>query len=319
MMRDFRRLLLAVATCATVAVSAAAPLRAAAPDPITINLGVQPGDSTGEGFYAQDMGFFKDAGLDVKVTLLLNGPALTSAMASGAIDVAVASVGVVATAHEHGLTMRYIAPGAMYSGPPPTTALVVAKDSTVKTAADLNNTTIAVNGLKDLTQFTTEAWLDKNGADLKTIKYIEIPFSEMAAAVQQHRVAAALMNEPFLSAAKGIVRQLGNAQGAIGPKFLIMGWFANDSWISKNAEAIRRFRVAMQRTAVWANSHQTESGAILLKYLKLDPDVEKAMTRATYDTSGTLNPAYMQPVIDAAAKYGTLTKSFPASELIASP
>jgi hypothetical protein len=70
---------------------------------------------------------------------------------------------------------------------------------------------------------------------------------------------------------------------------------------------------------VWANSHQTESGAILLKYLKLDPDVAKAMTRATYDTSGTLNPSYMQPVIDAAAKYGTLTKSFPASELIASP
>jgi NitT/TauT family transport system substrate-binding protein len=315
----FRRLLLAVTACATLAFSAAGPLRAAPVDPITINLGVQPGDSTGEGFYAQDMGFFKDAGLDVKITLLLNGPALTSAMASGAIDVAVASVGVVATAHEHGLTMRYIAPGAMYSGPPPTTTLVVAKDSPVKTASDLNNTTIAVNGLKDLTQFTTEAWLDKNGADLKTIKYIEIPFSEMAAAVQAHRVSAALMNEPFLSAAKGIVRQLGNAQSAIAPKFLIMGWFANDSWIAKNAEAIRRFRTAMQHTAVWANSHRTESGAILLKYMKLDPDVANTMTRATYDTSGTLNPAYMQPVIDAAAKYGTLTKSFPASELIASP
>src|ERR1700735_399010 len=108
---DFRRLLLAVAACAALAVSAAASLRAASPDPITINLGVQPGDSTGEGFYAQDMGFFKDAGLDVKVTLLLNGPALTSAMASGAIDVAVASVGVGATAPEHGLARRYITPG----------------------------------------------------------------------------------------------------------------------------------------------------------------------------------------------------------------
>jgi NitT/TauT family transport system substrate-binding protein len=316
---DFRRLFLAVATCATLAVAAATPLRAAPSDPISINLGIQPGDSTAEGFYAQDMGFFKDAGLDVKITLLLNGPALTSAMASGALDVAVASVGVVATAHEHNLPMRYIAPGAMYSGPPPTTTLVVAKDSTFKTGSDLNNTTIAVNGLKDLTQFTTEAWLDKNGADLKTIKYIEIPFSEMGVAVAQHRVAAALMNEPFLEAAKPITREIGNAQSAIAPKFLIMGWFANDAWIAKNGEAIRRFRIAMQKTAIWANSHQTESGAILLKYMKLDPAVAKSMTRATYDTSGTLNPAYMQPVIDAAAKYGTLTKSFPATELIASP
>jgi NitT/TauT family transport system substrate-binding protein len=317
MIVDFRRLVLTVAAAGILTSTAAAPSGAAAADPIAINLGVQPGDSTGEGFYAQEMGFFKDAGLDVKITLLLNGPALTSAMASGALDVAVASVGVVATAHEHNLPMKYIAPAAMYSGPPPTTTLVVAKDSTVKTGADLNNTVIAVNGLKDLTQFTTEAWLDKNGADLKTIKYIEIPFSEMAVAVQQHRVAAALMNEPFLEAAKPIVREIGNAQSAIAPKFLIMGWFANESWIAKNPEAIRRFRIAMQKTAIWANAHHTESGAILLKYLKLDPDVAKNMTRATYDTSGTMNPAFMQPVIDAAAKYGTLTKSFPATELIA--
>jgi NitT/TauT family transport system substrate-binding protein len=315
----FRRFACITAALGLLIAAAAPAPAAAAPEPIAINLGIQPGDSTAEGFYAQDMGFFKEAGLNVTITLLLNGPALTSAMASGAVDVAVASVGVVATAHEHGLTMKYFAPGAMYSGPPPTTALVVAKDSPVKAAADLNNTTIAVNGLKDLTQFTTEAWLDKNGADLKTIKYIEIPFSEMAAAVQAHRVSAALMNEPFLEAGGAVTRELGNAQGAIAPKFLIMGWFANDAWIAKNPEAVRRFRSAIQKTAIWANAHHDKSAEILLKYLKLDPDVAKNMRRAAYDTSGTLNPGLMQPVIDAAARYGTLTKSFPATELIAQP
>lgn len=316
MIAPCRRFVLAAAAAALVC-TMAVPSGAAPGDPIAINLGIQPGDSTAEGFYAADMGFFKDAGLDVKITLLLNGPALTSAMASGALDIAVASVGVVATAHEHNLPVKYIAPGAMYSGAPPTTTLVVAKDSTVKTGADLNNTVIAVNGLKDLTQFTTMAWLDKNGADLKTVKFIEIPFSEMAIAVQQHRVAAALLNEPFLEAAKPIVRELGNAQSAIASKFLIMGWFANESWIEKNPEAVRRFRSAIQKTAVWANAHHDQSAAILLKYLKLQPEVAKNMTRATYDTSGTMNPAFMQPVIDTAAKYGTLAKSFPAQELIA--
>jgi NitT/TauT family transport system substrate-binding protein len=316
---DVRRLLLGAAAAAMVCSAPAQSATPAPSDPIVINLGVQPGDSTGEGFYAQDMGFFKDAGLDVRITLLLNGPALTSAMASGALDVAVASVGVVATAHEHNLPVKYIAPGAMYSGAPPTTTLVVAKDSPVKTGADLNNSVMAVNGLKDLTQFTTEAWLDKNGADLKTIKFIEIPFSEMAVAVQQHRVSAALMNEPFLEAAKPVTRELGNAQSAIAPKFLIMGWFANTSWIDKNPEAVRRFRSAIQKTAQWANTHHDQSAQILLKYMKLQPEIAKNMTRATYDTSGTMNPTFMQPVIDAAAKYGTLTKSFPATELIAQP
>jgi NitT/TauT family transport system substrate-binding protein len=315
---DFKRLGL-IAAASALLCSVATPAPAAPADPIAINLGIQPGDATAEGFYAQDMGFFKDAGLDVKITILLNGPALTSAMASGALDVAVASVGVVATAHEHNLPVKYIAPGAMYSGFPPTTTLIVAKDSTVTKGSDLNGATIAINGLKDLTQFTTMAWLDKNGADLKTVKFIEIPFSEMAIAVQQHRVAAALLNEPFLEAAKPIARELGNAQSAIAPKFLIMGWFANESWIDKNPDAVRRFRAAIQKTAQWANTHHDESAAILLKYLKLAPEVAKNMTRATYDTSGTMNPTFMQPVIDTAAKYGTLTKTFPAQELIAKP
>jgi NitT/TauT family transport system substrate-binding protein len=313
-----RRLGLAVAAI-VLTLSIASPAAVAAPDPITINVGIQPGDATAEGFYAQDMGFFKDAGLDVKLTFLLNGPALTSALASGALDLAVASVGVVATGHEHGLPLKYVAPAAMYTGAPPTTTLVVAKDSTVKDAADLNNTTIAINGLRDLTQFTTMAWLDKHGADLKTIKFIEIPFSEMAVAVQQHRVSAALLNEPFLEAAKPTTRELGNAQSAIGPRFLIMGWFGNESWIQNNPEAVRRFRNAIQKTAQWANTHHDKSAEILLKYLKLQPEIAKTMTRAAYDTSGTMNPSLMQPVIDAAAKYGTLTKSFPASELIAQP
>jgi len=183
----------------------------------------------------------------------------------------------------------------------------------------LNGATIAINGLKDLTQFTTMAWLDKNGADLKTVTFIEIPFSEMAIAVQQHRVAAALLNEPFLEAAKPIARELGNAQSAIAPKFLIMGRFADESWIDKNPDAVRRFRAAIQKTAQWANTHHDESAAILLKYLKLAPEVAKNMTRATYDTSGTMNPTFMQPVIDTAANDGTLTKTFPAQELIVKP
>ena len=137
--------------------------------------------------------------------------------------------------------------------------------------------------------------------------------------MQQHRVAAALLNEPFLEAAKPITRELGNAQSAIAPKFLIMGWFGNETWIQKNPEAVKRFQAAIKRTAEWANKNHDKSAEILLKYLKLSPDIAKTMTRATYDTSGTLNPAFMQPVIDTAAKYGTLTKTFPAQELIAKP
>jgi ABC-type nitrate/sulfonate/bicarbonate transport system substrate-binding protein len=76
---------------------------------LPLNLGVMGGDATAEGYYAQDMGFFKAEGLDVKMTTMLNGAALTSAMSSGALDIGIASVGVVAMAHEHNLPMRFAA------------------------------------------------------------------------------------------------------------------------------------------------------------------------------------------------------------------
>jgi NitT/TauT family transport system substrate-binding protein len=294
-----------------------APQHVRAADPLPLNLGVMPSDGTSEGFYAYDKGFFKAAGLDVKLTVMNNGAALTSALTSGDLDIAIASVGVVAMAHEHNLPMRFVAPSAVYTGPPDATVLMVPKDSTVKTGADLNNQIIAINGLKDLTQFTTSAWIDKNGGDVKTIKFVEIPFSEMATALQNHRVAAALMVEPFYEAARPIARVLGGASSAVAPKYLTMGWFATDGWSQKNAETVRRFRIAVQKAAVWANAHPAETAAILQEHSKLSADVLKTMIRAKFDTSGSVDPALVQPVIDTAAKYGSISKPFPAAEIIA--
>jgi len=316
MRRTTRRAATAVA--ATLFLAAAfTPLHVRAADPLPLNLGVMPSDGTAEGFYADDMGFFKAAGLDVKLTVMNNGAALTSALTAGDLDIAIASVGVVAMAHEHNLPMRFVAPSAIYEGPPDGTVLMVPKDSTVKSGADLNNQIVAINGLKDLTQFTTAAWIDKNGGDVKTIKFVEIPFSEMAVAMQNHRVAAALMVEPYIEAAKPVARVLGGAAGAVGSRYLTMGWFSTDGWSQKNAETIRRFRTAIQKAAVWSNAHPKETAAILLRHTKLSADAVRTMVRARFDTSGSVDPATVQPVIDTAAKYGSISKSFPAADIIA--
>lgn len=80
--------------------------RVDAADPITINLATLPGDPGSQPYYAQELGFFKAAGLDVKITLLQNGGSAVAALVSGALDVANATVGVIALAHEHGVPIR---------------------------------------------------------------------------------------------------------------------------------------------------------------------------------------------------------------------
>src|SRR6185312_2408628 len=177
--------------------------------PAVINLIQLPADNSAEVYYAQDLGYFKDAGLDVRVTSMTNSGAIIAARAGGAGDIGNSVIGSAAQAREKGIPVRFIAPAGLYVDATPTSALFVAKDSPIKTAADLEGKTVAVSGLNDLTYYATRAWIDKHGGDSSKVKYVELPFPAMNAAVEQHRVDAVYNIEPFMTAAAGELRILG--------------------------------------------------------------------------------------------------------------
>jgi NitT/TauT family transport system substrate-binding protein len=220
----------------------------------------------------------------------------------------------LAIAHQAGLDVTIIAPAGIYSSKEPTSAIVVAKNSTAKVAKDLNGQIIACNGIKNISQIGPEAWLDQHGADLASLKWTDMPFPEMPAALETGRVAAALIAEPVLSTAlaKG-ARVFANAYDGIAPSFMIGAWFTTGAWAKAHPDEVKRFQKAMFASAVWANAHRSESGAILSKYTKIV--FEPTMKRTTYGTK--MDAALMQPLIDATAKYGSIKASFPAIDLVA--
>ena len=56
-------------------------------------------------------------------------------------------------------------------------------------------------GLSDINSLAMSTWVDRNGGDSKTIKWVEVPGSAAAEAVAEHRVDFALINEPQLGLA----------------------------------------------------------------------------------------------------------------------
>jgi len=84
-----------------------------AADAVQLQLGAMPIDPSAEAFYGQDQGFFRGAGLDVKVTILNNGSSLAAATTSGSLDVGFGSPSPVILAHQRGLAVRFIAPAAV--------------------------------------------------------------------------------------------------------------------------------------------------------------------------------------------------------------
>jgi NitT/TauT family transport system substrate-binding protein len=296
------------------AVALPAPLRAqTAP---TIRYGGSTNDTAAEPYYAQALGFFQRAGLNVEITTLTNGAAIAQAIAGGALDVGGTNTIGLATAIAHNVPFALVAGGGVYSTDAPTTVMCVAKNAPFKTAKDLEGKTVGVPSLKDLTYAAAAGWIDQNGGNLNTIKFVEIAFPEAGAALERGTVAAAMIAEPSLSVAlRGPARLFGKAFDAIAKQFMITATFANTDWIRKNPDLARRLAGAIYESARWANAkaNQARSGEIVAGIAKLDPSVVQSMTRATYSTSA--DPKLLQPPLDFAYKYKFIERPMTASEL----
>lgn len=302
----------ALALLATAPAIAAGPARAASP--VTVRIGVQPVESAGQAFYGKDLGWFDQAGLDVQITSLSNGGALVAAVIAGSLDIGLSAVGPIAQAYAKGLGVKIIAPAGMSLSTAPTIVTMVALDSPIKSAADLNGKTIAVNGLKNITQLAPMAWIDAAGGASESVKFIELSFPEMVPALVGGRVDAVLVAEPALSSAGPGVRVLGYPYDAVAPRFLLGCFFATTAYLDRNRATVRKFVDVLREAGSWANAHHAESGEVLAAFTKMDPARITKMTRATFPDR--LVPAEVQPVIDLAAKYGVIAQSFPSRQLV---
>ncbi len=70
----------------------------------------------------------------------------------------------------------------------------------------------------------------------------------------------------------------------------------------------------MYRSAAYTNAHPADSVQMMADFTKLPATTIEHMVRVKGSTS--LKVADMQPVIDVAAKYGAIPRSFPASDLL---
>jgi len=285
----------------------------------TLRVGLKPTDSDAQIVFAEELGYFEEAGLTVEAEQISGGAAIASAVASGSLDIGSANVTSVATAYDEGLHFVNIAPGSVYDNNGPISqALMVANGSPIRSAADLNGRTVAVNGLNNITDVAVKGWADENGGDSNTLEFVEFPFPEMPGAVEQGRVDAAMMLEPGLTQAlQTCCEVLGLGYDGIADKFMTSGWITTKEWAEQNPEMVDEFAEVMRKTAQWANDEQNHerSAEILQEYLDIDPETANTMQRAVFGE--TLEPAMIQPQIDAAAKYGVIEERFDATEIIA--
>jgi ABC-type nitrate/sulfonate/bicarbonate transport system substrate-binding protein len=102
---------------------------------------------------------------------------------------------------------------------------------------------------------------------------------------------------------------------AIGKRIMTGGWFTTADWLKANTAVAKRFVAAIYETARWANANHAATGAILLKYAKIEPAVVAKMTRTTFATS--LTPDLLDSTLDWAARVKFTDRRVMPSEMIA--
>jgi NitT/TauT family transport system substrate-binding protein len=282
----------------------------------TIQVGVLGySDGTSLPVYAQGAGFFKKYGLDAHISSFNGGGAIVAAVAGGALDFGFGNVISVTAAIERGIPVIALTPAATFDQHEQgDVVLAKLRGSKLKSGADLIGKTVAVTTLSGTLQLAASAWIDQNGGDSKAVHFIELPNSEMVAALQQGRIDAAMLGEPVTSQRKADIEILSNAFTAIAPRWTEGFYVSSKAWVAANPDATHRFVQAMVEAARWANTHHTESANMLAPFARVDPSVFLAMTRAVQ--GDTLNAQLIQPPIDIAFKYGQIKAPYNAKDIV---
>lgn len=291
--------------------------RTIAQEPPTILLAASPNDSATSALYAIRAGLFKNAGLNVTLNPMNSGAAVAAGVAGGSIQIGASSMLGLIVAHTKQVPFTLVSGSVVYDQVDKTAAqLVVRKDSPLRTAHDLNGKIIAVPALKDLNTISSMAWMDQNGGDSSTVRYIELSPAASLQALVDGRIDATILAMPVLAEGlhAGTIRSFGDAYGSIGKEFLVVGWFANQDYATKNPDVIARFARVMRQAALYCNAHPADTVDMIADFAKLDPAAVRGMVRERFATN--LNPALIRPVIDAAAKYKVIDHAFDPADLI---
>jgi NitT/TauT family transport system substrate-binding protein len=273
-----------------------------------VRMGAMAIDACGEAYYGPENGIFAANGISAQVSTLTNGATIISGVLAGDLDVGMANPVQIAAAIAKGIPLQMLAPASLYSLKDADPNLMVAKDGPVKSPKDLIGGTIAVSTLGDFNQLSLFGWLDVNHVPRDSVKFLELKFGEMGAALQRGTVQAAILTEPAKTDAMraGQIRVLADTYIAIAPEFATIVWFTTKGWVQKNPDVAKKLANAIYATGKWANAHPKESGDMLARAAKMDPAVVATMLRRIYATKN--DRKYSDATLILAARNGMLAR-----------
>jgi NitT/TauT family transport system substrate-binding protein len=258
-------------------------------------------------YLGMEKGFFRDEKLDLEARPIQGGAAAVPSVVANEFQIAFGNSISLLQAQQRNLKLRIVTEGvqAGKSDEDSTNGMMVPKGSDVREPTDLEGKTIAVNTLDNLGEVTVKASLEKQGADVSNLKFVEVPFPEMNDALGRNSVAAAWHVEPFISQllAEG-GRKLFDPFVETHPRLTPAQYFGATKFLDANPEVAERFRRAMNKSLDYARTHEAEVRKLIPEFSEIPAPVAQKIP-LPYWTSD-LNEDSVRELATLAEKYGVL-------------
>ncbi|WP_167545528.1 ABC transporter substrate-binding protein [Amycolatopsis rubida] len=261
-----------------------------------------------------ERGIFADAGASVSSTTASSGQAAIAKLASKEVAIAYASDVAAVLAATRGVGDLAIIAEAS-SAAPKTIELVVPKNGSVKTVNDLPGKRIAINASKGLSDTLVMAALNVRNVAYQDIRWVEMPFPNMAGALRRGDVDAASTVEPFVTeAAKDGDEELLDLASGDTRNLPVACYLTTKTWARSHPSDVAAFRNGLRRAADLANSDRATVEKSVARYAQIKEGDAKLVTFPYFRAD--VAPVPLQRVPDLLARYGVIGSRFDINSLL---
>jgi len=251
----------------------------------------------------QQLGYYKEAGVDVELIDFKGGSTALTAVLGGSADVVSGFYDHTVELAAKDKPMQSIVifdklPGLVLMVSPGETAKI-------KTVADLVGKTVGVSAPGSSTDFFLKYMLRKNGIDSNKVSVVGIGNGATSvAAMEQGSVAAAVMVEPAatqMTARHADLRVLSDTRtvkdtiAVFGGEYPAGSFYVLTSWVKTHQAESEKLAEAMVRTLQWIHSHSAEEimAKMPKEFTASDPAIYLTSLKnmiPTFSTTGLMDP-----------------------------
>jgi len=262
---------------------------AARAQPAKLTLGYTGVNEYLAAFVAQDQGFFAQHGLDVTLQLIPNGGVIPPALVAGTLQVGGITAPLLLQASAGGLELGVIAGGSVVAQNNPNGSVLARPGSNIHKAADFVGHRVAVSAVGSFYHVLFRQWLQDEGTDPDKVTFVEVPFLQMGDLLKSGQVDAATTTQPFIGRllTAGVAYEVAPFTAHFPNGTLSNVYVALKTWIVAHPVETTALRAALADAVAYIPGHQQEAEAAEAHWLKLTPELVRALPFSNYTSEIT--------------------------------